>query len=278
MNEGLSDNLFFTDDIRSFNFTANIDMLVHILCLEGSFSFTRNHIRFNVAACDYVILTAGLGITGLTLSDTVRAIIMYFPESIVLSSAIRSNYGVFGHLSLVENPVMKLSQKDFNRCRRDMENLRERASEATHLFHEELKESLLKAHILDLYDVHARTGRKIEINSQPARIMRRFIEMLVNDDYSGGSKLDRYASELCITPHYLTEISKKTSGRPATYWTELFRIRATTKALMKSDRPLEEIADELSFSSLSHLSLFVRSKLGLTPTQFRNQLRDKRQL
>lgn len=47
MNEGLSDNLFFTDDIRSFNFTANIDMLVHILCLEGSFSFTRNHIRFN---------------------------------------------------------------------------------------------------------------------------------------------------------------------------------------------------------------------------------------
>lgn len=108
--------------------------------------------------------------------------------------------------------------------------------------------------------------------------MRRFIEMLVNDGYSGGSKLDRYASELCITPHYLTEISKKTSGRPATYWTDLFRIRATTKALMKSDRPLEEIADELSFSSLSHLSRFVRSKLGLTPTQFRNQLREKRRL
>lgn len=263
----------FAEDIGSFNFTASIGLLVHILCLEGSFSFTRNHTRFNVSSGDYVILTPGIGVTGLSFSGDVKAIVMFFPESVVLASAIRSNYGVFGHLSLIENPVLKLNHDDFRRCRKDMENIRERNAQTWHIFHEELTGALLKAHILDLYDIHARTNRKIEINSQPARIMRSFIEMLMNGDYKGSRKLDRYASHLCITPHYLTEISKKISGRPATYWIELFLIRAATIALMQYDRPLGEIADTLSFSSLSHFSRFIKAKCDLTPTQFRNQFR-----
>lgn len=275
MEDTLSPGISFTEEIGSFNFTANIGKLVHILCLNGNFSFTRNHTRFNVCSGDYVILTPGMGVTGLSYSADIKVIIMYFAESVVLTTAIRSNYGVFGHLSLIENPVIKLNDNDLRHCRRDMENLRERNAETSHIFHEELTGALLKAHILDLYDIHARESRKIEINSQPARIMREFIEMLISGDYTGSRKLDRYASALCITPHYLTEISKKISAQPATYWIELFLIRAATIALMQFDRPLEEIADELSFSSLSHFSRFVKSKLDLTPTQFRNQFRRK---
>ena len=273
MKETTSTGISFAEDIGHFNFTAHIGLLVHVLCIDGSFSFTRNHIRFNVSAGDYVILTPGLGATDMSCSENVNAIIMYFPESVVLTSAIRSNYGVLGHLSLIENPVLRLCDSDFNRCHKDMENLRERNAETCHIFHDELTGALLKAHILDLYDIHARANRKIEINSQPARIMRSFIEMLINGDYTGSRKLDRYASQLCITPHYLTEVSKKISGRPATYWIELFLIRAATIALMQFDRTLEEIAYSLSFSSLSHFSRFVKSKFDMTPTQFRNQFR-----
>lgn len=273
MKETLSGGISFDDDISNFNFSESIGLLLHILCLEGSFSFTRNHTRFHVSSGDYVILTPGIGVRGLSFSGDVKAVIMFFPESVVLTSAIRSNYGVFGHLSLIENPVLKLNQNDFRRCRKDMENIRERNTERGHIFHEELTGALLKAHILDLYDIHARSARKFEINSQPARIMRSFIEILMNGDYTGNRKLDRYAAQLCITPHYLTEISKKISGRPATYWIELFLTRAATIALMQFNRPLEEIAEALSFSSLSHFSRFVKSKFDMTPTQFRNQFR-----
>lgn len=275
MKEIISNGISFADDIYKFDITASIGMVVHILCMEGSFSFTRNHTRFNVSQGDYVILTPGIGVTDMSFSNDVKTIIMFFPESVALTSAIRSNYGVFGHLSLIENPVLRLNQDDFRHCRKDMENIRERNSETEHIFHEEMIGALLKAHILDIYNIHARSGRKIEINSQPARIMRSFIEMLTNGNYTGSRKLDRYASELCITPHYLTEISKKTSGQPATYWIELFLISAATVALMQFDRTLDEIANALSFSSLSHFSRFVKSKFGMTPTQFRNQFRRK---
>lgn len=271
MKEDFDGEIKFADDIVNFNFTANMNVLVHILCLDGNFGFTRNHTRFNVSCGDYVILTPGIGVKDLSFSKDVRAILLYFPESLVLRLTIRSNYGVFGHLSLIENPVLKLGQVEFDRCRRDMEYLRERNEETDHIFRGELAGALLKAHIMDLYDIHARAARKIEINSQPARIMRTFIEMLIDGQYTGSRKLGRYASELCITPHYLTEISKKISGRPATYWIELFLMRAATVALTQFDRPLADIADDLAFSSLSHFSRFVKSKLGMTPTQFRNQ-------
>lgn len=273
MKEIISNSISFADDIYKFDFTASIGMVVHILCMEGSFSFTRNHTRFNVSQGDYVILTPGIGVTDMSFSNDVKTIIMFFPESVALTSAIRSNYGVFGHLSLIENPVLRLNQDEFRRCLKDMENIRERNAETGHIFHEEMIGALLKAHILDIYNIHARSGRKIEINSQPARIMRSFIEMLMNGDCTGRRKLDRYASALCITPHYLTEISKKTSGQPATYWIELFLIRAATVVLMQSDRTLQDISESFSFSSLSHFSRFVKSKIGMTPTQFRNQFR-----
>lgn len=275
MKEKTSEGISFADEIGNFNFTAHIGVLIHILCINGSFSFTRNHVRFNVSSGDYVILTPGIGITDLSFSKDIKSIILFFPESIVFTSAIRSNYGVLGNLSLIENPVLKLSSSDFNHCLRDLEYLRERNANSNHIFHDELTGALLKAHIMDLYDIHARTNRKTEVNSQPARIMRSFIEMLINEDYIGGRKLERYASQLCITPHYLTEISKKISGRPATYWIELFLIRAATIALLQSNQSIEEIAETLSFSSLSHFSRFVKSKTGLTPTLFRSQLNNK---
>lgn len=275
MKETITGGIYFEDDIGDFDFTAHIGLVVHILCLEGSFSFSRNHTRFNVSQGDYVILSAGIGVTDLSMSADIRVVIMYFSESVVFTATIRSNYGVFGHLSLIENPVLRLSDSEFNRCRRDMENLRERNAETEHIFHEELAGALLKAHILDLYDIHARANQKIEINSQPARIMSSFIGMLVDGDYTGCRKLEKYASQLCITPHYLTEICKKISGRPATYWIDLFLVRAVTIALMQFDRPLDEIADTFSFSSLSHFSRFVKSKLDMSPTRFRNQFRNK---
>lgn len=267
----MAHEISFSDDIRNFDFAANMNAVVHILCLSGSFSFTRNHIRFNVSQGDYVILTPGIGVTDVSFSGTADVLIMFFPEKVVHTSAIRSNYGVLGHLALIENPVLKLDPGEFTRCRRDMENLRQRVADTRHLLYEEMTGALLKAHILDLYDIHARTAVEIEINSRPARIMRAFVEMLINGDYTGSRRLDRYASQLCITPHYLTEISKKISGRPATYWIELFLTRAATIALTQRDRTLEEIACTLSFSSLSHFSRFIKSRLGITPTQFRNR-------
>lgn len=248
---------------------ANPTMVVHILCLDGTLSFTMDQTRYNVSAGDYVLFTPGAYITGISHSADNRLIIMSFHESVTSKCAIKSDYGALGHLALLQNPVMRLDKDSFAKCFADLTRLRERNSETGHYFYEELITSLLKAHIVDLYDIHAKAGSGIALKSRPSVIMTRFIRMLINGDYRTERRLDYYSSALCVTTHYLSEVSNLVSGRPATYWIDVFLAKEIAQLLMQKNISLTEIAYRLNFASVSYLSRYVSKHLGMTPSDFR---------
>lgn len=265
--------LFFSDTLVGYDFAEHAGHVVHILCIEGNVSFTLHHTRYNISPGDYVILTNGVFVSSVSQSEDCRIILMSFAESFNVLNAIRSNYGVIGHLSLLRNPVMKLAAEDFDKCLKDMERLRERLGGRKHLFREEMAGALLKAHVLDLYDIHARTDESAAVSSRPAALMREFVGLLLDGDYVANRSLEYYAGKLCISPHYLSEISRKLSGQPATYWIDRFVSGELSRLLMQDDLSLEAIADRMNFSSVSYLSRYVKTKLGVTPSEFRNSIR-----
>lgn len=265
--------LYFTDTLAGYDFAAHAGHVIHILCLEGSLSFTLHHTRYNISPGDYVILTNGVLASSISQSEDCRLIVMSFAETFITTNVIRSNYGIIGHLSLLQNPVMKLTAEDLGKCRADMIRLRERLGDTKHLFREEMTGALLKAHVLDLYDIHARARRQTAVSSRPAALMREFVGLLLDGDYVLDRSLEYYAGRLCITPHYLSEISKSISGQPATYWIDRFVTAELSRLLIRPDLSLESIADRMNFSSVSYLSRYVKSKLGVTPSEYRNNFR-----
>lgn len=267
------DPLFFTDTLAEYDFASYAGHVVHILCIEGSISFTLHHTRYNILPGDYVILTNGMFVSSVSQSEDCRVIIMSFAESFITTSTIRSNYGIIGHLSLLQNPVMKLTAEDFSKCWEDMVRLRKRLGDRKHLFREEMIGALLKAHVLDLYDIHAQANERGTISSRSAALMREFVNLLLDGDYVSDRRLEYYAGRLYITPHYLSEISKSISGQPATYWIDRFVSGELSRLLMRSDLSLEAIADRMNFSSVSYLSRYVKNKLGVTPSEYRNNFK-----
>lgn len=265
--------LFFTDTLVGYDFASHAGHVIHILCLEGSLSFTLHHTHYNISPGDYVILTNGVLGSSVSQSEDCRSIVMSFAESFLTGCVIRSNYGIIGHLSLLQNPVMKLTAEDFGRCRDDMVRLREKLGDMKHLFREEMIGALLKAHVLDLYDIHARARGQAAVSSRPATLMREFVGLLLDGDYISDRSLEYYAGRLCITPHYLSEISKSLSGQPATYWVDRFVAAELSRLLIQPDLSLEVIADRMNFSSVSYLSRYVKSKLGVTPSEYRSNFR-----
>lgn len=276
MKADVSIPLFFSDMFAGYDFPEHAGYVVHILCIGGNLSFTLHRTRYNISSGDYVILTNGQFASQVSQSEDCRVLVMSFAESFITLNAIRSNYGVFGHLSLLQNPVMKLSTEDFEKCLADMKRLRERLGDTGHLFREELVGTLLKAHIVDLYDIHARADQCTGIASRPAALMRDFVGLLLDGDYIADRNLEYYAGRLCITPHYLSEISKRISGHPATYWIDRFVAGELSRLLLQSDLPLEAIADRLNFSSVSYLSRYVKSKLGVTPSEYRTNFKQEK--
>lgn len=263
--------LEFIDDIVGYDFTSKPRHITHILCVDGSLSFALDHTKYNLLRGDYLILVTGMIASCFSKSEDCRLIAMTFPEDLLNNDVIKSNYGVFGHLSLLQHPVMKLSEHDFQNCHTDLSLLRLRLHEP-HLFKYELILALLKAHVLDLYDIHARADVAVSIDSRPAQIMRDFIAMLLDKEYMEHRSVDWYADRLSIVPHYLSEISKQVSLQPASYWIERFTARELTGMLADSSLSLDEIAFRMNFSSLSYFSRYVKKTLGQTPSEYRRAL------
>ena len=263
------DGIIFTDTLQAYNSLQYAGRVTHILCQEGNMGFTFQETRYNIAAGDYVILPNPALVSGFSESDDFQGILMSLSDTFVTSIAIRSNYGIIGHLSLLQNPVMQLSSRDFHVCREAMLYIRKRLEDKGHLFREELLGSLLTAHILDLYDIHARGKGNLQVSEHTASLLRKFIELLYRGEYIRCRNLNFYASELCITPHYLSDICRKISGRPATYWIDRFTLQEIIRLLRQQELSLTVIAERLNFSSVSYFSRYVQKRLKHSPSEYR---------
>ena len=272
MEQSLCGGLFFVDTTRGFDWRTPPDSVLHFLCTEGSMSFVFHEVRYNVVPEDYVILPNASLASAFSCSPDFRSIGLCISELFVASLALRSNYGVVGHLSLLQNPVMKLSSADFRRCRDDLVRLRERLEEQGHLFRRELLEHLLMAHILDLYDIHARERGAKPVSERAWQLLQRFIELLYRGEHLCRRDLPYFASLLCVTPHYLSDVSRAVSGRPASYWIDYFTLREVGRLLLRKDMPLAEVAERLHFSSLSYFSRYVQKHFGMSPSAYRRRL------
>ena len=263
------DGIVFVDTWQEFNTLRYAGRVIHILCRRGNMGFTFQDTHYNISSGDYVILPNAALAYGFSASDDFQGVLMNLSEAFVTSIAIRSNYGIIGHLSLLRNPVMKLSRRDFRICEAALQYLRMRMEDEKHFFREELLGSLLTAHILDLYDIHARSNKELQVSERVTSLLRKFIELLYGGGYVRNRDLEFYASRLCVTPHYLSEICKKVSGKPASYWIDRFTMQEITRLLRQKELSLTEIAERMNFSSVSYFCRYVQKRINLSPSEYR---------
>lgn len=268
----ITKGITFFESLNNFEPTQNAGNVLHILCLNGSLGFTFADTYYNTVKYDYVILPDVSLASNLKESNDFQAIIMSLDAKFVSSIAVGSNYGVIGHLSLLQNPVMKLSLSEYENCKTDLLRLKTRIKDTEHLFYEELINDLLSAHILDLYNIHAKKRIDGNISERKTVLLRNFIKLLYDGAFIEHRDLKYYAEKLFITEHYLSEICKEISKKPASYWIDRFTIQEIVKLLYKKQLSLNEIADKFKFSSLSYFCRYVRQKTGKTPNALRNKI------
>lgn len=84
--------------------------------------------------------------------------------------------------------------------------------------------------------------------------------------------LEELADEVGISREYLSKLFKQYEGIPVTEYILNIRIEAACNMLKYSDRQVREIADYLSFGSLSYFSRIFKKKTGVSPQQYRKDL------
>ncbi|MET4083105.1 AraC family transcriptional activator of pobA [Pedobacter sp. UYP30] len=94
---------------------------------------------------------------------------------------------------------------------------------------------------------------------------------LVEHKFREQKTVERYAQELYISPNYLNEIVKKTTGSSASNHIRRRVVNEAKKLALTSDRNMKEIAYYLGFVDTGHFSKFFKSTSGRNFSEFKKE-------
>lgn len=107
--------------------------------------------------------------------------------------------------------------------------------------------------------------------SAAERLVRRFSDLL-SDDFRSGKSMASYAEELDITPTHLTRVCRQCAGLTAADMLNQMVQHEARNLLLRTDLPVQEIAERLGFGSAAYFSRFSQQHFGASPTQLRKSL------
>ena len=265
--EKLFDKIIITDSLHEIASEKMEGYLAHALCLDGSMEFDFNGKHFSFGRHDLMIVRKGGLVDNMHISDDFRVMVIYIDSRFVEHCTPQSNYGMKGQLALFMNPVMKLNEAQFALCLQDFHGVKYRYDTIGFVFYEESIRCAVQLMILDFFDFHAYNYGDSSISPQYAVIMNKFLAMLENGDYRNNREVTYYASELCVTAKYLSEICKKTSGHSANFWINRYTILDISRHLRKKEFTFVQLSDLFNFSSPAYFSRYVQRYLGMSPSK-----------
>jgi AraC family transcriptional activator of pobA len=107
-------------------------------------------------------------------------------------------------------------------------------------------------------------------DSRPSIITRAFFDQL-HANFKTVKSPSEYASLLSITPAYLNEAVKDTTGKPVSLWIKECVITEAKRILSHTPLTVKEVSLELGYSDWTYFIRIFGKSTGKTPSQFRKE-------
>lgn len=239
------------------------------LCSEGTARYTVDGVEYTIQANDLMIISDGQVVSDYQMSRDCRGVAMIasnnFYHELIQDVHDLSSLFLFAHIG----PILHLKKDMADDFMVYFKKIKEKVDRPAHHFQKELVMSLLKALI---YDV----GNEIWLTQQSdylkytraEKIFMDFIK-LVEQNFRTERRVSWYASQLCITAKYLSEIIKRVSRRTPNEWIDNYVILEVRALLRISTKSLKEIADELHFCNQSFFGKYFKHHVGISPSKYR---------
>lgn len=262
-------NVIFESGVNNLATDDMLEYVAHVYVHQGRIDLKYHGEPMALEAGDCMIVRVQQLLSDVQPAADCKVDVIYITPGFIEMSTPRNNYGIRGSLMLFINPIMKLDEQEQSRCKRNFEEVKSRLQE-DHPFKNDVVSCACQVMFLDFFDFHKRLYPGEDISFPNAQLMTRFLQLLMRGDYIKNREVSYYADILCVTPKYLSEVSKRVSGHGANYWINRFAIIEIQRRLRHSDASLVEISDEFNFSSTAYFSRFVQNYLGISPGAYRS--------
>ena len=242
----------------------------YTIVLQGWITMLYNGHEVYYTKDDLIIYTPGMVVSVIAISNDYRGICLvtdkdFAFESPTIRDAIRAAYLPVVELS---EPRLTLAEEDNHHLMELMGIIRRYLLSPDHPFRSECLRTTYGLFLLELNAIQERTIRDRRF---PKRIEELFFDFLrlVPVHFSEHHDVAFYASQLCITPRYLSQIVREVSGRTVVDYINQMLLMEASYLLQQTSLPIVQIADRLQFSEAASFTRFFTRVKGMTPREFR---------
>jgi len=168
------------------------------------------------------------------------------------------------------NPSFHLDEESLRLMDADFTLFRNRLSMKDTSFKREVLGRVMQIFLFDLWTVCQHGLSQMDTSDNTARIFLRFLA-LAQQDAMTEREVAYYADKLCITPKYLSQVSRSITGLPASQWIQFYSSFELVSLLNDTTKTLTEVAELMHFENISHFSRYVKKLLGKTPSEYRQK-------
>ena len=263
----------FADNIQSVKVLRNtfkVNFLAMIFCTRGNLSLKINSTPYHMSTNDGMLIDMQSVVSDITHDDEMSCKIICMTLEGGITFIAKHVFETF--LKVKEDPIvhfsddaMELMSKYYELALFKIEHP-EVGSKQKEVMH-----NILRAYVLDLIaNVTSKTDENMQILRQADKIFQRFVVSLASNAGVQRSVKD-YASELCVSPKYLSSICSKIEGKTASELITINTVGRIKQLLLYSPLSIKEISTQMGFDNLSFFGKYVKKHLGLSPNNYRKQ-------
>ena len=202
---------------------------------------------------------------------------IWFGRAELFNIDIYKQISVADMSNLKLNPVVHLNGDDIKLCDTYFHLLRDRMKFSTSVLTPDIVRMLFGTLVLEMLSIMRRNAEQVaeevqheDINSSlhKKRIIDDFMRLVEESD-GRIRRVDEFASQLNVTPKYLSTILKEVMNRRPSTYILLYTLKAIERRLRFTDMTMQEIANDLNFPNPSFFGKYCKEHLGMTPLEYR---------
>jgi AraC-like DNA-binding protein len=243
---------------------------VHVLVRQGQMTFSDGKNSFTSRQNDLAIWQMSNTIQRIECSDDFEADVLLLSGEFLQQFNPEMVWASKGFVFIRINPSFHLDEEALRLMNDDFALFRNRLSMQETGFKREILGRVMQIFIYDLWTVCQHGLSQMDTNDNIARIFLRFLT-LAQQNARTEREVAFYADLLCITPKYLSQVSRTITGLPASGWIQFYASFELVSLLNDTTKTLTEVSDLMHFENVSHFSRYVKKTLGKTPSEFRSK-------
>lgn len=269
----LENDLALVDDINNITLPEGprrMGCFFFALCVKGHAEYTIDTELQTVRENQILIVNAGQVVNDIHCSDNCSGRGVFISQQYVQEtlSGIRDLSSIFLFTRL--HPVFSLDRSNIRSLLSFYLLIRQKVNEQGHKFRRDTVRTLLQAFVYDAGNIIWQVMKgEMHKNSRSETIFMKFIQLLEHH-FRHERRVGWYATQLAITPKYLSETVRQISKQTPSQWIDNYVVLEMRVLLKNSRLSIKEIAEKLHFPNQSFLGKYFKEHVGVSPREYRN--------